>query len=302
MKKVILWGTGSGSEKILNSLKGTEFRVIAYTDIDKNKHWKKFANNMIYPPEEILKLDFDYIIIASQYEDEIETQILNLKIPKNKIIKGVVKRFKCNAKKFFEFHFKFSAEIANKNFSIISDSCWGGFLYKKIDKKYTSPFLWTAVDNEDYIKILKDLKYYLKQKLEFSFYNKDLIISDAKYPVAKLGDVFIKFPHASSEVEAGNNWNRRLERFNFDNIFVQMSIMSRETAIEFEKLPFTNKVGFTYENYNLNSCIYVPTFYKQFEDEDIRKWYFNQFPNFINNFSYKYFDAIPWLCNKNKVL
>lgn len=301
MKRIIIWGTGCFCEKFLNEIKNfsnNQLNMVGYVDNDKKRQGLIYNENKIYSPNEILNLNFDYLIIASEFEDEIEEQILKLGIKGEKVIKGLANIFKYNFQECLEYYIEYKNIIDNKKFSIISDSCWGGFLYQKINKIYTSPFVWTRIyDNNSYIKLLKDLKYYLKQKPIFSIYKANIDNCYNGNVVGTIGDVMIVFPHFPTIEEAQQKWNKRLERFDYENIFVEMSITSENAAIEFDKLPFKNKVGFTYENYNLNSCIYIGDFINSIEDKDIKNFFVSYFTSIVNKYSSKYFDAISWIAN-----
>ena len=70
------------------------------------------------------------------------------------------------------------------------------------------------------------------------------------YPIGILGgDVEIHFLHYISEAEALEQWNRRLLRVNYNNLFILFSDTEpeefREDLLErFDKLPFENKIFF----------------------------------------------------------
>lgn len=300
MKKIMIWGTGNCCKKFLDKINDVikqKINIIGYVDNDEKKQGKYYNNSKIYSPNEILGINFDYIIIASEFDGEIEKQILKLGIKSEKIIKGLVYKFKYDFKQCFEYYIKYKNIIENKKFSIVSDSCWGGFLYQKINKEYTSPFVWTKIENNNYIKLLKDLKYYLKQRPKFSRSEKEFDDYHKGRVIGQLGDVIITFPHYATIEEAEQKWNKRLSRFDYENIFVEMSITSEETAKEFNELPFENKIGFTYEEYNLNACVCIQTYPSEFEDENMKDWFGLKFADFNHIFSYKYFDDIAWIAN-----
>jgi uncharacterized protein (DUF1919 family) len=47
--------------------------------------------------------------------------------------------------------------LVEKDFTIISDNCWGGFAYKYFGLKYTSPFVGLVIFPSDYIMLLKEI-------------------------------------------------------------------------------------------------------------------------------------------------
>lgn len=59
-------------------------------------------------------------------------------------------------------------KLTNKDFTIISNNCWGGMLYESYNLPKQSPTVGLFFFAEDYIKFLKDLKKYtIKTQLKF---------------------------------------------------------------------------------------------------------------------------------------
>ncbi len=85
MYNIIIFGTGS-SCKIVESGLNTNTNIICYLDNNKKK-WGKINNNReIKNPNEIKNMDYDYVVIASQYNNEIYTQLINLGVEESKIL------------------------------------------------------------------------------------------------------------------------------------------------------------------------------------------------------------------------
>ncbi|NMM61478.1 chemotaxis protein [Clostridium sp. P21] len=84
MYNVLVFGTGKVSDILETSL-NNDVNIVAYVDNDKSK-WKKLKNcKCIIQPNEIWKYKFDYILIASQFNEEIYYQLLNMGIDSDKI-------------------------------------------------------------------------------------------------------------------------------------------------------------------------------------------------------------------------
>lgn len=96
MDRVILFGCGSGAEKVVNSI-NPEIKIIAYADNDRKKQHKIYKGVQVISPQEINEYDYNYLIIASQYNLAIKEQLLDLGIKE-------------------EFIFDFYAYICNKNY------------------------------------------------------------------------------------------------------------------------------------------------------------------------------------------
>ncbi|WP_250575514.1 DUF1919 domain-containing protein [Streptococcus macedonicus] len=65
--------------------------------------------------------------------------------------------------------------LKNKNFTIICDNCWAGKVYQELGLPYQTPFVGMFVFSPDYIKMLKNLKYYLSGNIPLIF------IKESKY-------------------------------------------------------------------------------------------------------------------------
>jgi len=84
--KLLIFGAGSGGNKVTDKLDINNTKVIGFIDNDKNKIGKKINGIDILMPEDITSCNYDFIIIASIYEQEIYSQLIDLGISKKKII------------------------------------------------------------------------------------------------------------------------------------------------------------------------------------------------------------------------
>ena len=139
-------------------------------------------------------------------------------------------------------------KLKNKDFSIISNNCWGGFIYQYFGMKYSSPTIGLFIMESDYLKMVTDLKGYMDKELVFinpkesRFYDKitNNGIKEIKYPVALLGDVEIFFMHYKSKEEVLDKWERRKKRINYNKLLVKFSERidaSEEMIKKFCELP-----------------------------------------------------------------
>lgn len=84
MKKVIIFGTGATAKIVVSGLK-EDVTIICYCDNDMNK-WGKFHNGkQIIIPKKIIEINFDYVLIASQFNDEIYNQLIKIGVNEEKI-------------------------------------------------------------------------------------------------------------------------------------------------------------------------------------------------------------------------
>ena len=163
MYKVIIFGTGKCSEQLNNLLDKEKVNIICYADNDLKKQGSSYFNKKVINPLQILKLNFDFIIIASQFGNEILVQLKNIGVNENKIFN------------YFEYI---------KGFAII-DVCKCDYIKQKTiyDKVMASI---------DYKMIITGLSYaeegVIEQKLKFKTANLALASQDLyfDYYIAKL--------------------------------------------------------------------------------------------------------------------
>ena len=124
--------------------------------------------------------------------------------------------------------------------------------------------------------------------------------NDFEYPVGILGDIKIFFTHFKTKQEALEKWNKRKTRINKSNIFFLMTDRdgcTKEDLIEFDKLPYKNKIVFTHIKYpNIRSAVYIPGFE---QDECVGLCF-----KYPSKHSYKryqdIFDYVKWFNSINK--
>lgn len=176
-------------------------------------------------------------------------------------------------------------ELKKYNFSIISNNCWGEMVYDNFALPYLSPTIGLFFMSNDYIKFLKNIKYYLNGQLQqvswentplknFLYKNKDqyrksLGKSLDDLVICKLYDIYIVFLHYDSFDEARQKWYRRSKRINFDNLIVKFNDQnnfSKDNFTAFNELPYNNKIFYT-ANASLksfasdkNNIIYLPQY------------------------------------------
>jgi uncharacterized protein (DUF1919 family) len=249
MYKIIIFGIGTGVVNVLKVL-NEKFVIVAYCDND-NKKQGNFINNIpVIGPNEICNYVYDYIIIANQYVIDIRNQLQLLGVNMNNVLPKWEEKINITHK--YDGYFKYS---------LVSNTCLGGFIYKEINSKYLSPFIWTCIEDKDYLKLIKDIRKYLGYELNF--------ITGEEYPVAMLGDIKIAFPHFKTNDIAMKKWNERLERFDFDNTFTLMIITDKSTALKFEELNIKNKLALTDRNYGIENCIVMDKWEEYYINSDL---------------------------------
>ena len=197
--------------------------------------------------------------------------------------------------------------LRNKDFTIISNDCMVGGIYRKLGLKDTTPTIGLFFFAEDYIKFLENFEYYLKQTPTFSKISRHVEadslfpqLTQARkknhYPIGLLGnDVEIHFLHYLNETQAMNKWQQRVKRINFENLFIIYSDKYRfreEYFDRFEKLPFEHKIFFSAKPRRDSE---LTVFLQDYADKPEVGDLFNKRKSYE-----KCFDTIKWLnCNRD---
>ena len=177
--------------------------------------------------------------------------------------------------------------LKNDNFSILCSNCIGGTIYHRLGKEFLTPTINLWLTQGDFIKFAVDVKHYVSLPLEF------IKKEDINYPVAKLDDITIHFNHAKTEEEAAENWNRRKERINYDNLYLILYYRDNYTIEDIRRIEQANcrgKVVLTNKKIPLEYAYYIKeNVGKPYSDSFLDKDWFG-----IRSFEKKW-DYIKWL-------
>lgn len=251
MKKALIWGTGSVYDQYILALKYYEcthdMSVIGVTS--KERCYEKLDGYSFYSVKEIQHMDFDYLIVAAGKElyAEIVQEAKSLGIDETKILP--ISLFAIPG-----FDIEKYLYIRNEKLSVIAINCWGGVTLHKLELPFLSPFVNLWLREDQYLKLLKNLKEYLESELKFERWD---CKNSHTYPVMKLRDIELFFLHYNSIEEARDTWNRRVKRVNYDNLFVMMLTRNEDTLEQFDQLPYKNKVCFCPFKSDLSSAFYL---------------------------------------------
>ena len=189
--------------------------------------------------------------------------------------------------------------LHTKSFTIISNNCWGGHVYRYFHIPYLSPTVGLYFYAEDYVRFVSNQQYYCKQTLHFippekSRHYKELLERGNTYaPLGVLGDdVEIVFLHYKTEEEAQTKWMRRVERMNWQNIIIKFSEQNGATPDHLRKvdaLSFDRKLIFTSHDYGLSSQVIFREYegLEQIPDETTHFRRYVNLVNFINGRPFK---------------
>ncbi|MDB1548174.1 DUF1919 domain-containing protein [Bifidobacterium adolescentis] len=144
-------------------------------------------------------------------------------------------------------------KLNRTDFTVISNNCWAGSVYRYFGLPYSSPTEGLYFFGSDYVKFVSDLRHYVDSKLEFipaadSVHVKTLSRrNELDKVVARLDDIEIVFLHYPTPEEAEEKWKRRCGRINWNNVFIKFSQMnecSNQDLRDFDALNFPNKLCF----------------------------------------------------------
>ena len=145
-------------------------------------------------------------------------------------------------------------KLKRSDFSIVSNNCWAGSVYRYFDLPYQSPTAGLYFFGEDYVKFAADLKRYLSLPIKFinardsRYYETLKQRGEQEKPIGKLDDIEVVFLHYPTPEEAEAKWRRRADRVNWDNLFIKFSQMnecSDEVVKRFDAIEHPNKLCFT---------------------------------------------------------
>lgn len=258
MERVLVWGIGEGYQRICNALKWNEeignFEMTACVSKDYGAH--SFDGKTVVRPEKIQEIVFDYIIVSAEkyYEEIVAYGVEVLKIDRSRFLHGKVFEIPC-------FDWKRYLEIYRSNISIVAELCYGGVLSHHLGLPFNSPFVNVRVgDKTGYQKMLGRLDYYmstppeLKENGDRGVYLEGCV----EYPLLWYDDIVLHGFHYRNVEDFFSKWEKRRKRYNPNSNIVFRILYGENDLEEFDRLAIKNKVGFYYENTDMEQVITVP--------------------------------------------
>ncbi|AKD38404.1 hypothetical protein I926_05400 [Pasteurella multocida subsp. multocida OH4807] len=181
--------------------------------------------------------------------------------------------------------------LIKRDITVISSNCLGGFMLHDLNLRFNSPFINLYLTAKDFLRYLQNIEFYQSQPLEF-------IQTEKTYPVGKLADLHIHFMHYHNEQEAREKWQQRSQRMNLENLFIIMTDRdgcTYQDLVEFDALPFKNKVVFTNKDYpELKSAVKISGFEQEEMVGDL-----SEYTGFNGKRYYDQFDYVAWFNKAN---
>lgn len=178
---------------------------------------------------------------------------------------------------------EFSRRLAPNKFTVISDDCWGGQLYRQLKLPYFTPTVGLWIKPEDYLRYLQGFYTVHKENLIF-------METDRNYPVATLSGIEINFMHYASKEEAEQKYFMRYQRIQGNRLFTKIDFGKYEYTIadiyKWNELRLENSVAFypvsiDIPREGIHNGVLVPD------------WHLDGAMMF--DITLKYFDAFKWI-------
>ncbi len=253
-EKVIVWGFGAEYDRFSKWLE-PEVRKgnmkIEAILLNEENLLRSLDGIEVIGVEELLVREYDYLINMNQTDPALVANILNmLKIPSWKVIPIKVFGLPC-------FDLKRWMKVKESRISIISHNCWGGYTYNSLGMEFLSPFINMFMEPKDYFRLLNHFDFYMKLPLHYIREGYEPVLK-RNYPVAGLEDVTLYFNHYTDFESASVMWEKRKERLNYENLFIEAIIDTKEELEDFLSLPYKNKIGFSTIPCREEQVIYFP--------------------------------------------
>ena len=192
--------------------------------------------------------------------------------------------------KIFNFRMNISKKIQRKllpsSFTIISDDCWGGQLYRQLKLEYKTPTIGLWIEPKEYLDFIESLRDKNEYKLIF------LSQTGKDYPIAKYNTSTLHFMHYSDENEARIKFSKRFKRIDWKNIFIKIDFNKpgfRSVDIErWNTLKLKNSIAFYAQTTDIGDK-------EVFNGVLIKNWTIDGASMF--NISREYFNIFEWINN-----
>lgn len=130
--------------------------------------------------------------------------------------------------------------------TIISNDCSAGYIYNVMDMFMLSPTINTGIEPCDFIKLCKNLKFYMEQDMnsESLRYTRTFRFSTSPMDnlTGKIGDISVVFAHLKPDDKPVERWNIMRQRINWESVIYVMKEQNssgsvpRDTIREFLEL------------------------------------------------------------------
>lgn len=85
-QSLIIYGTGSGAAKLFEFSNSNQYNILCYINSNRSREYSYFSGKIVLAPDKIRYLNYDYVVIASSYYQEIHNTLLQSGVPVSKIL------------------------------------------------------------------------------------------------------------------------------------------------------------------------------------------------------------------------
>ena len=188
--------------------------------------------------------------------------------------------------------------LRHKDFSILSQNCIGGVLYRMLGMQMLSPTINMSIQDDNFLKLAQAPYKYIHDLEPFPIMDQYYDGKNMPYPVIGVGDIRLNCMHYQSCEQAINDWNRRRKRFNFNKMFAVFASwdMHNNNYIDLLHLLEYPYVLFSYDKVDdPNTIILDHSIWKKDADGKIEPFLTGYYKNgYKRNFE-KVIDFVEWI-------
>ena len=124
-------------------------------------------------------------------------------------------------RKFYNQRNKIGKQLSKKlikdNFTIISDDCWGGQIYRQLSIPYSTPTVGLWIVENDYLQFIENLS-------NINTVDIYSVNSNADYPIGQSSFAKYHFLHYENFATAVQTFKRRHQRINWDRLLYKIDL------------------------------------------------------------------------------
>jgi len=190
--------------------------------------------------------------------------------------------------------------LKNKDVTILSNNCNGGFIYHDLGLQFKSPTINLFFYKDHFFTFLEHLDEYLAEEIREC--KNPTHKPETDYPICNLGGenslplIELHFLHYHSMPQAYNLWERRKQRIVKNNIFAIFAFYDdtyEPWLKRFDAIPIKNKIAFVNRPFpQYKSAVYIQGY------ENNGLGLLNEYVNIWGKRKYDHFDFVKWFNSK----
>ncbi len=260
MRKIIIWGAGEDYLKrrqyLEYEIKKSNIQCVAICS--KDHYANSIEGIQVYPSIAQVTEDYDYILVFSdKYYDEIRNEIKQCGIEKERILDSRVLET-------YGFDFTLLFDLIENPVTLVTPDCMGALIYSYYKLPFTSPFILTRIQPEEYIRLLENWNECISSELKLGVDSNPFLETYARGILGN-GDseVWLDLYHYKDFVSAYEAWERRKKRINKDRMLFICQINNENIRNRFLACHLPGKkIGFVTDPKmsDEKECFYLPRY------------------------------------------